>query len=243
MKRARENSITNSGKLMPVIFCEREGDISQYEMKSMFAMSENGVCMCSVCPYKTEIKCNMIKHIGRHFTKENYKCSECNYWSSEKRCITVHEKLHGIVKDYKYNTRGKNFNAHRRRENYKNEKHPHFRLYFCKKCPAIFNSEDLLEKHIVDHALYNVCMGCGLCFKSSHDLLSHIGTHISTDRIVVQPVLPGDIFAFKISEENNEMSGSDTEQYQDTGSQRSIDAPPARKDTPLDYFMELYAFR
>lgn len=49
--------------------------------------------VCYVCPYHTSQSVHMRPHIRRHLGHKPYKCSFCDYKSSEKNAVVVHMRI------------------------------------------------------------------------------------------------------------------------------------------------------
>ena len=124
---------------------------------------------CKECPYETDRRGNMKKHVKSVHGKLPIRCKECDYETTKKSNMTKHELgVHQKLKHYKcsscsYSTSLKgNLTMHVKRV------HEKIKPYLCELCSLSMSSRQHLKEHIrAVHERLNPYM-CELCsFKAS----------------------------------------------------------------------------
>nr|XP_054760989.1 zinc finger protein 665-like [Lytechinus pictus] len=123
-------------------------------------------------------------------TKKYFVCCKCNRVLCSKDSLQRHERMHLGLKPFKcpacHLSYGDKSTLKRHMVTHKGDG----TVLFCKKCDAIFASQESLDEHVGEKScleLSHVCDKCGKTFTSRRSLAQHFRTHNPKSKTEITP--------------------------------------------------------
>ncbi|XP_075166580.1 transcription factor grauzone-like [Haematobia irritans] len=160
--------------------------------------NETGYAVC--CDRKFFKCCLLVDHIQCHLNPEYFKCKHCGKVLSERRCLMLHVKTHGLQeKTYVCDICGKAFS---RKIGLKNHKLIHLseeeKKFSCEHCGKPFGNHNLLTNHVRVVHLNKYALVCDICGEKMRgkDVLER---HILKHQGVPLPTISCDVCGLKVT--------------------------------------------